>query len=123
MKHENLYLKRIYIPTDPSDGTRILIDRLWPRGIRKEEAYVDIWLKEIAPTDKLRKWFHENPEQRFSEFRILYNQELTTSLSHQEALNKIKKWVTESPVTLVYGAKNELINHAVVLYDFLLDYL
>jgi uncharacterized protein YeaO (DUF488 family) len=111
-----MQIKRIYDPASDEDGYRILIDRLWPRGIKKDQADIDLWLKEAAPTTGLRKWFHENPPERWQEFRKAYH----TELEKNEALADFEKLAEEYPViTLVYGAKDGQHNHALVLQYFL----
>ncbi|HML04059.1 MAG TPA: DUF488 family protein [Candidatus Bathyarchaeia archaeon] len=109
-------IKRIYAQPAREDGHRILIDRLWPRGIAKENAKIDLWLKEIAPSDELRKWFHRDPE-KWEEFRNKYENELKTK---QGLLHKIKQFEKEKgTVTLLYSARNEKRNNAIALGDFL----
>lgn len=93
------------------DGLRILVDRLWPRGITKERAAIDFWYKEITPSNELRRWFNHK-EERFAEFSKLYINELK---SQDELLNKIKLLAYKSPVTLIYAAKDPKINHAIIL--------
>lgn len=112
-----LMLKRIYEPPAPSDGLRILVDRLWPRGVAKEAAQLDYWMKEIAPSPELRRWFGHDPA-RFEEFSELYTLELTTD-SIQPHVARIVELASEKPVTLVYAAKDVQHNHAVVLREFL----
>lgn len=107
-------LKRAYEPPSGSDGRRILIDRLWPRGVSKAEAKIDVWLKEIAPSTELRKWFGHDPE-RWDEFPRRYRDEL----KENPALDELRTIVKEGKTTLVYGAKDEAHNHAVVLQDIL----
>lgn len=108
-------IKRIYEPVDKMDGYRVLIDRLWPRGIKKEDAHIDIWLKDIAPSTVLRKWFNHEPE-KWESFREKYQQEL----KGQPVVKEIKQLLKEhSVVTLLYGAKNENYNHAIVLAAYL----
>lgn len=113
-------MKRIYEPPTTNDGLRVLIDRLWPRGIAKEKAKVDLWLKEIAPSPELRKWFSHNPE-RFSQFREHYLKELQEDPVHKEQVEILQQKMTERPVTLLYAAKDCVHNHAVILYEFLID--
>lgn len=112
-----LRLKRVYDPPDDEDGCRILIDRLWPRGLTKDQAAIQEWMKEIAPGPELRRWFGHKPE-RFREFRERYLQELAQSETKTELVRRIRKQAAEEPVTLVYGAKDPLHNHGVVLLDF-----
>lgn len=110
-----LKIKRIYETPDEADGYRILVDRLWPRGVSKEQAAIDEWLKEIAPSPELRDWFGHKPE-RFEEFRIRYQ----TELADNDTILKIKKLETENKtVTLLYAAKDPEHNHAVVLMEAL----
>ena len=108
-------LKRVYETPAKEDGTRILVDRLWPRGLTKEKARVDIWLKDVAPSTELRKWFAHEPT-RWQEFQTRYKTELKSN-SDQVAL--LKKEVTKGPATLVYGAKDEQHNEAIVLQKLL----
>jgi uncharacterized protein YeaO (DUF488 family) len=107
-------IKRAYDATAQSDGFRILVDRLWPRGIKKEDAHFDVWLKDIAPSNELRKWFNHETE-KWKEFRKRYRTELKESGALQELLVFIKK---HKIITFVYGAKDEQHNQAVVLKDF-----
>lgn len=111
----NIKIKRVYEPAAKSDGFRILVDRLWPRGIKKEEANVDEWLKEIAPSTELRKWFHHEPE-KWTAFSKKYKKELDSSPTLQELLALIKKHKT---ITLVYSAKDEEHNQALVLQQYI----
>ncbi|MBV8683388.1 MAG: DUF488 domain-containing protein [Caulobacteraceae bacterium] len=115
MAHE-LHLKRAYDPSSRSDGRRILVDRLWPRGVTKAEADIDLWLKQVAPTDELREWFGHRPE-RWDEFRARYREELKTN----PALDELRQALAEGKVTLVYGAKDREHNQAVALAEVLLE--
>ncbi|HZY72820.1 MAG TPA: DUF488 domain-containing protein [Edaphobacter sp.] len=108
-------IKRVYDQPDKDDGSRVLVDRIWPRGLTKEKARVDLWLKEIAPSTELRKWFNHDPA-RWDEFRTRYNAELKKN-SQQVAL--LKKKIAEGKVTLVYSAKDEQHNQARALQQFL----
>ena len=108
-------IKRVYEEPGRADGTRILVDRLWPRGLSKERARVDLWLKDIAPSTELRKWFGHDPS-KWSEFQARYRQELK---SKADMLADLKKRAAETPVTLLYGAKDEVHNEAVVLQSLL----
>jgi len=112
----NVKLKRAYEPPAATDGTRILIDRLWPRGISKKKAALDQWMKEIAPSTKLRKWFGHDPA-RWDEFRRRYAAEV-----HDNAalLDQLRSFARRGPITLVYSAHDELHNDAVVLRDLVL---
>ena len=101
-------IKRAYEPPSATDGTRILVDRLWPRGLSKAKAALDGWNKEVAPSPGLRKWFGHKPE-RFAEFRKRYRAEL----AHNGAVKELR--ALKGKVTLVHGARDPAINHAVVL--------
>jgi Uncharacterized conserved protein len=107
-------LKRAYEPPASSDGKRILIDRLWPRGVTKAKAGIDLWLKDVAPSTELRKWFGHDPE-KWPEFQKRYRAELEGS----PALAELRKLSRQGHVTLVYSAKDELHNDAVVLEKLL----
>jgi uncharacterized protein YeaO (DUF488 family) len=107
-------IKRVYEAYDKQDGKRILIDRLWPRGLTKEKAKVGVWLKDIAPSTELRKWFNHDP-QKWSEFQKRYIKELDNNTSVDELRNEL----TNGPATLVYGAKDTEHNDAVVLKNYL----
>lgn len=109
-------IKRIYEHAAKSDGYRILVDRLWPRGLKKEEAKIDFWLKEIAPSTELRKWFNHEPE-KWNEFKKRYHKELAVK---QDAVQFILDKQRKQTVTLLYGAKDEQHNHAVVLQGYIL---
>lgn len=113
-----LQLKRVYEPWSASDGTRVLVDRLWPRGVSKENAKVDIWLKTIAPSSDLREWFSHDPE-RFDAFRSAYQAQLQDHEEQREAVESVLKALYEDDVTLLYAAKDPIHNHAVVLYNYL----
>ena len=109
-------IKRIYDAPTKDDGYRILVDRLWPRGVSKEKAKIDLWSKEVTPTDKLRKWYSHDPE-KWLEFQKMYKNELKDRL---DALDKIKQIENEKKiVTLVYAAKDTKHTHALVLQKIL----
>ena len=108
-------MKRVYERPDKADGTRILVDRLWPRGLTKAKASVDLWLKDIAPSTELRKWFGHEPE-RWAEFKTRYRAELKKNAAPVALL---KGEIAKGAVTLVYGAKDEAHNEAVVLQESL----
>jgi uncharacterized protein YeaO (DUF488 family) len=112
----NVRLKRAYEPPEKTDGTRILVDRLWPRGVSKEEAKLDEWIKEIAPSSELRTWFGHDP-RRWDEFRKRYRTELA---EHSETLKDLRRRAREGPITLVYSARDEIHNDAVVLRNVIL---
>lgn len=111
----DIQIKRIYEATSKNDGFRVLVDRIWPRGVSKEEAKLDIWMKEIAPSSGLRKWF-DHKEERFDEFSEKYKKELR---QHSELILDLKQKGKENRLTLLYGAKDEKHNQAVVLKSFL----
>jgi len=110
-------IKRIYDAPTPDDGTRILVDRLWPRGLSKEKAKVDLWLKEIAPSNELRKWYAHDPK-KWAEFRKKYFRELDV---RKELANQIIQKTREGDVTLLYSSKEEKINNAVALKEYIIE--
>jgi uncharacterized protein YeaO (DUF488 family) len=111
----NIKIKRVYEQPDKKDGERILVDRLWPRGLTKEKASVDLWLKDIAPSTELRKWFDHDPE-KWKSFRGRYE----TEIRHKDDLIKVlKQKAREGTITLIYGARDEKHNEALVLKQFL----
>jgi uncharacterized protein YeaO (DUF488 family) len=112
----NVRLKRAYERPSTDDGTRILIDRLWPRGVPTKAAALDLWMKDIAPSSKLRSWFGHDPA-RWQEFRRRYADEVRRNA---EPFSRLRALVREGRITLVYGARDEAHNHAVVLRDLLL---
>lgn len=117
-----LQCKRIYLPFAESDGKRVLVDRLWPRALTRDRAKIDVWLKDIAPSPLLRKFFAHDPA-RFAEFQKRYVDELNTDVVHQQSVESVLSWLKREPVTLLYAAKDEVHNHAVVLTAFLRDRL
>jgi uncharacterized protein YeaO (DUF488 family) len=112
-----IQLKRAYEPPARRDGYRVLVDRLWPRGVRKDTAQIDEWLKDVAPSDALRRWFGHDPE-RFTEFRKRYKRELHAGPAHA-ALADLASRTRGHTVTLVYSAHDETHNNAVVLAEAL----
>jgi len=108
-------IKRIYEPYDPADGCRILVDRLWPRGIKKTEAHIDIWSKDVAPTSGLRKWFNHEPE-KWKTFQEKYVEELKASGAAGKLAEEIRK---EKKVTFLYAAKDPEHNQALVLLRYM----
>ncbi len=112
----NVRLKRAYEKAAADDGTRVLIDRLWPRGVSKDNAALDLWLKEVAPSTELRKWFGHDPA-RWAEFQDRYADEVH---EHPEAFERLRDLAREGLVTLVYSAHDEEHNDAVVLRNLLL---
>lgn len=111
----NIKLKRVYEQPDRNDGERILVDRLWPRGLTKEKAHVDLWLKNIAPSVELRKWFSHDPK-KWKSFRGRYETEIR---SKQDLIKVLKRKAREGTITLIYGARDEKHNEALVLKQFL----
>lgn len=109
----SIRIKRVYEEPAREDGRRILVDRLWPRGLTKERASVDLWLKDIAPSTQLRKWFGHDPN-KWTEFKKRYLDELTANTGQVRLL---KNEIEKGPVTLVYGAKDEAHNEAVVIQE------
>ncbi|MBE3589949.1 MAG: DUF488 domain-containing protein [Firmicutes bacterium] len=108
-------LKRVYDPPDPEDGRRVLIDRLWPRGISKNEARVDAWLRDVAPSDELRRFFGHDPA-RWEEFRARYRVELEAP-ERAAALEQLRAWAAQGRVTLLFAARDAERNNAVVLKE------
>ena len=113
---KNVKLKRAYDGRSPEDGTRILVDRLWPRGVQKKDAAIDLWMKELSPSTELRKWFGHDPA-RWQEFRLRFARELRR---HPDELRQLRGLARNGPVTLVYSARDEIHNDAVVLRAVLL---
>jgi uncharacterized protein YeaO (DUF488 family) len=110
-------VKRVYEEAGKEDGTRILVDRIWPRGLRRDKAMLDLWLKEVAPSTELRKWFGHDPE-RWPEFQRRYRKELQLK---DDQLSQLREEISRGPVTLLYGAKDEKHNQAIVLQRLLLS--
>lgn len=117
---KKIYLKRIYDEASAADGYRVLVDRIWPRGVSKEKAQLDEWMKEIAPSNDLRKWFGHDPE-RFQEFKQRYISEIQNSAERQKCLHKLKEHCKNENITLLYAAKDEVHNQASILKDLLLS--
>jgi uncharacterized protein YeaO (DUF488 family) len=111
----NIKIKRVYEQPADGDGSRILVDRLWPRGLTKEKAHVDLWLKEIAPSTELRQWFGHDPE-KWKSFRGRYETEIR---DHDDLIGMLKDIARQGTVTLLYGARDEKHNEALVLKQFL----
>ncbi len=111
----SIRIKRAYEAPSKSDGFRILVDRLWPRGVKKEDARIDLWMKDLAPSDELRKWFGHEPE-KWDEFRKRYAKELA---AREDALHDLSSRAAKGTVTLVYAAKDEEHNNAVALKEHL----
>lgn len=111
-------MKRVYEAADAEDGYRILIDRIWPRGVKKEAANIDEWNKDITPTTAIRKEFHHDP-QKFDSFKKEYTKELDQNKETDPFIQTVKEKLTEGPVTLVYAAKDETYNHVVILIEYI----
>ena len=109
-------LKRAYAPPAAEDGLRVLVDRIWPRGLRKSDAAINKWMKEVAPTTNLRRWFAHDPD-RWNEFRRRYRAELA---DNAVLVNELRELAHKGTVTLIYAARDELHNQAVVLRDVVL---
>ncbi len=116
INHSIIRICRVYTPPETKKGAWILVDRLWPRGLKKETLAFDLWLKDIAPSVPLRRWFHEHPEERWHEFVSQYIQELKNKASLMEQIRATTK---QHPVTLFYAAKDKAHNHALILREFL----
>jgi uncharacterized protein YeaO (DUF488 family) len=113
-----IQLKRVYEPAEESDGLRILVDRMWPRGIKKSDLKYDIWAKDVTPSIGLRRFFHDNPYGNWDKFSELYRREL----SDNEAVDRLVAQICDSGfhnVTLLYGFRNPVRNHAIILRDVL----
>ncbi len=111
----SIAIKRVYDLCSPDDGYRVLIDRIWPRGVAKEEAAIDLWLKEVAPSPALRKWFSHDPA-KWTAFRARYSEELS---EHHAFLTPLARRARRGRVTLVYASKEERLNNAVALKGYL----
>ena len=105
--------KRVYDQAERGDGYRILIDRLWPRGVSRERARLDEWARDLAPSDELRKWFHHDPK-RFAEFRERYREELS---GRTDRIDELRARASHGPLTIVYGARDTEHNDAVVIAE------
>jgi uncharacterized protein YeaO (DUF488 family) len=110
-------IKRVYEPAATDDGLRVLVDRLWPRGVAKEKARIDLWLKDVAPSHTLRRRFHDKPE-KWNEFVAAYGRELAQEPAQSAAAN-LRERMRREPVTLLYAARDEIHNNAVALKGWL----
>ncbi len=110
-----IHIKRAYDPASPSDGTRVLVDRLWPRGISKEKLKLDMWLKDVGPSTSLRQWFSHDPE-RWDEFQHRYLDELK---QNPDTWTPVLEAASEGNITLIFGSKDTAHNNAVALQKFL----
>jgi len=111
----SIKIKRVYEKPEKTDGFRVLVDRLWPRGLTKEKAAADLWLKEIAPSTELRKWFSHDPD-KWPEFEKKYLGELK---ENKESVSILKDHVKKGDLTLLYGARDQVHNEALVIKDFI----
>ena len=114
---KTIRIKRIYDEQTEDDGYRVLVDRLWPRGISKSVANLDEWNREITPSTELRKWFNHK-EARFEEFALRYREELKEK---EEELKALRRIAENEPLSLLYAAKSPTVNHAIILKDLLLN--
>jgi uncharacterized protein YeaO (DUF488 family) len=112
---DTIRIKRVYDPADRADGYRVLVDRLWPRGVSRERARLDEWARDLAPSDRLRRWFNHDPD-KFSQFRERYREELS---HHADQIERLRARAARGPMTIVYGARDEKHNDAVVLAELL----
>ena len=119
MTRQKLRIKRVYEPPDRADGIRVLVDRLWPRGLSRERAKIDLWLKDIAPSDALRRRFHGDPSA-WGNFKTAYYDELQQAPA-QSAVHALLDRLTRGPVTLLFAARDETHNNAVALKEWLED--
>ena len=109
-------IKRVYETAAPEDGCRVLVDKLWPRGVARDNLHYDLWAKGLAPSAELRRWYHADPETRWAEFRHRYLQELRSSQAVREFVRETEGAGT---VTLLYASKNAVRNHALILREYL----
>ena len=118
----HLQIKRIYDDVSADDGCRVLVDRLWPRGIAKERARLDAWLKDVAPSPALRTWWNHDPD-RIDEFAVRYRAELDTEPNTARAVAELRDLDADDPIgtTLLYGARDAHVNHARILAEYLAD--
>lgn len=115
---KELKMKRVYEDSETNDGYRILVDRIWPRGVKKEDANIDEWCKEITPTTEARKAFGHDPD-KFETFKKRYLKELNQNSNTSEFIKKVQELLHDQPVTLVYAAKDETYNHVVILKEYI----
>lgn len=112
----SIKMKRVYEDFEENDGFRILVDRLWPRGMKKESLHYDLWAKDITPSSALRKWYHQNGEKHWDSFVVSYRQELDNLSGMDAFINEIK---IHPIITLLYASKDPVHNHAIVLKNYL----
>ncbi|TFC93212.1 DUF488 family protein [Cryobacterium sinapicolor] len=119
-----IQIKRVYDEPSSSDGTRVLVDRLWPRGVSKEDARLDAWLKQVAPSPDLRRWWDHDPA-RLEEFGARYRAELDTEPETAAAVQELRTLITcdertKTTTTLLYGARDPKVNHAAILAEYVI---
>lgn len=119
MTRRQVQVRRVYDETDPEDGVRVLVDRVWPRGLRKDAAHLDEWIKDVAPSTELRKWYGHDPE-RFDEFRSRYHGELDTP-TRRTALEHLRTLSEDNAVTLLTATKDVVHSNAAVIAELLRD--
>ena len=110
-----ILVKRVYDKPEAGDGRRVLVDRLWPRGLSKEEARIDLWAKSISPSNELRRWYGHDPD-KWNEFRARYFQELE---ANPKDVEELREMISGRKVTFLFGSKEERLNNAVALKDYL----
>ena len=120
-----IQIKRVYDELSASDGTRVLVDRLWPRGVSKEEARLDAWLKQIAPSPELRRWWNHD-RSLLDEFAVRYRAELDTATETTAAVQELRTLIArdeekQTTTTLLYGARDPMVNHARILAEYVID--
>lgn len=120
MRRPSVHIKRAYEPPADGDGHRVLVDAMWPRGVRKTDAAIDAWRRELAPSKSLRQWFGHDPD-RFDTFSARFREELASRDAARAALDCLQGQVLERPVTLVYAARDRNCNNAVVLRELLTE--
>ena len=117
METTGVQIRRVYEPPQASDGTRVLVDRLWPRGLTKRAAALDEWLKEVAPSNELRRWYGHVAQHR-AEFVRRYRRELADP-AHREALDRLREWIDAGPVTLLTATRDVSVSHVPIIVSCL----
>lgn len=112
----SIRMKRVYEPIEAEDGQRVLVDRLWPRGVSKLTAQIDLWPKALTPSNELRKWYHQDMAAHWDEFKVRYGQELELQMTE---LDDLRKLAAQEQVTLLTAAKETEHNHVVILKEYL----
>lgn len=114
----DIHIKRVYEPPSSDDGTRILVDRLWPRGVSKDKAAIDYWAKAIAPSNELRRWYNHEVD-KWDEFKVRYFRELD---ANSDGVTELRVWLKSGPATFLFSSKELHLNNAHVLKEYLLSY-